>query len=89
MRVHTHVYDDPFVQQALLLCRHDKIVRVVFVVNNVLQVNSWEHEQIYLTKKPLQFNQRKQLEGWKQTDSGYKVHNSSRVGFAFYVKDAL
>lgn len=39
-RVHTHVHDDPFVQQALLLCRHDEIVRVVFVVNNVLQVDS-------------------------------------------------
>lgn len=40
MRVHTHIYDDPFVKQALLLCRHHKIVGVVFVVNNVLQVNS-------------------------------------------------
>lgn len=38
--VYTHIYNDPFVQQTLLLCRHDKVVGVVFVVNYVFQVNS-------------------------------------------------
>lgn len=63
--VHTHVYNDPFVQQTLLLCRHDKVVCVVFVVNYVLQVNSWKHEQIYL--KSTQSAARRSNE--KQTDS--------------------
>lgn len=30
----------PFVQQALLFGRHNKIVCVIFVVDNVLQINT-------------------------------------------------
>lgn len=35
----TYIDDDPFVQQALLLGSHDKIVGAVLVVNNVLKIN--------------------------------------------------
>lgn len=35
----TYVNDDAFVQQALLLGCHDKVVGRVLVVNNVLEIN--------------------------------------------------
>lgn len=35
----THIDDDTFVEQALLLGSHDKIVGTVLVVNNVLKIN--------------------------------------------------
>lgn len=35
----TYVKDDTFVQQALLLGCHDKVVGTVLVVNNVLEIN--------------------------------------------------
>lgn len=38
--VYTHIYYDSFVQETLFLCGHDEVVRVVFVVNYILQVNS-------------------------------------------------
>lgn len=85
MCVHTHVYNDPFVQQTLLLCRHDKVVRVVFVVNYVLQVNSWKHEQIYLTKST-QSAARRSNE--KQTDST-AWYTTQTVRFVFKKKEAL
>lgn len=34
-----HLQDDSFLQQTLFLCRHHKVVRVIFVVNDVLQVD--------------------------------------------------
>lgn len=48
--VQTHIYYDSFIQERLFLCRHDEVVCVVFVVNYVLQVNSWKHKQIYSTE---------------------------------------
>jgi len=42
----THMNDDPLVQQALLLSRHDKVVCVVFVVNDVLKINPCERDKI-------------------------------------------
>lgn len=35
-----YINDDSFVQQALFLGSHDKVMRVVPVVHNVLQVNT-------------------------------------------------
>lgn len=35
----TYINDDAFVQQALLLGCHDKVVSTVLVVNNVLEIN--------------------------------------------------
>lgn len=35
----TYINDDAFVQQALLLGCHDKVVGTVLVVNNVLEIN--------------------------------------------------
>ena len=40
----TYVQYHPFVQQALLLGCHNEIVRVVLVVDDVLQVNACEQE---------------------------------------------
>lgn len=39
--------DDTLVQQALLLRCHDEVVRVVFVVNNVLQINTCAKDQTH------------------------------------------
>lgn len=36
-----HLEDDPLLEQALLLGRHDKIVSVVLVVDDVFQVDAW------------------------------------------------
>lgn len=36
-----HLEDDALLDQALLLGRHDKIVSVILVVNNVFQVDAW------------------------------------------------
>jgi hypothetical protein len=36
----THINDDTFVEQALLLGSHDKVVGTVLVVNNVLKIDS-------------------------------------------------
>lgn len=36
----THLSDDTFVQKVLLLCRHYKVVSIIFVVHNVFQVDS-------------------------------------------------
>lgn len=40
----TYINDDAFVQQALLLGRHDKVVGTVLVVNNVLEINPWKEK---------------------------------------------
>lgn len=40
----THINDNSFIQQALFLCSHDKVVRVVLVVHNVLQVDACDKE---------------------------------------------
>lgn len=37
----THLKDDAFLQKVLLLRRHHKVVRIIFVVDDVLQVDSW------------------------------------------------
>ncbi len=37
----SHLFIDPLLQQALLLGSHDKVVGVVFVVENILQINTW------------------------------------------------
>lgn len=36
----THMKNDSFLQQTLLLCSHHKVVRVILVVDDVFQVNS-------------------------------------------------
>lgn len=37
----SHLFNDPLLQQALLFGSHDKVVGVVFVVDNILQINTW------------------------------------------------
>lgn len=37
----SHLFNDPLLQQAILLGSHDKVVGVVFVVDNILQINTW------------------------------------------------
>ena len=37
----SHLFNDPLLQQALLLGSHDEVVGGVFVVDNVLQINTW------------------------------------------------
>lgn len=68
LRVHTHVDDDPLLKETLLLCRHDKVVRVVSVVNNVLQVDAWKHEQMHLTEPPRSATGGRNYERQEQTD---------------------
>lgn len=46
----TYINDDSFVQQALLLGCHDKVVRRVLVVDNVLEINPCKEkhsDQVY------------------------------------------
>lgn len=38
----THMQNDSLLQQALFLGSHDKVVRVILVVDNVFQVNSYQ-----------------------------------------------
>jgi len=35
----THIDDHTLIQQALFLCSHDKVVRVVPVIDDVFQIN--------------------------------------------------
>lgn len=44
----THMNDDTLVQQALLLRCHDEVVRFVFVVNNVLQINACTKDKLMI-----------------------------------------
>lgn len=37
----THVQNDTLLQQTLLLGSHHKVVRVIFIVDNVFQINPW------------------------------------------------
>lgn len=37
----SHLFNDPLLQQALLLGSHNKVVGFVFVVDNILQINIW------------------------------------------------
>lgn len=37
----SHLLNDPLLQQTLPLGSHDKVVGVVFVVDNILQINTW------------------------------------------------
>lgn len=39
-----HLFNDPLLQQALLLGSHDKVVGVVFVVDNILKINTWNEK---------------------------------------------
>ena len=36
-----HLQDDTLLQQALLLGCHDEVVRIILVVDDVLQINPW------------------------------------------------
>ena len=36
-----HLQDDTLLQQALLLGCHDQVVRIILVVDDVLQINPW------------------------------------------------
>lgn len=36
-----HLQDDALLQQALLLGCHDEVMRIILVVDNVLQINPW------------------------------------------------
>lgn len=50
IQVSTHVNNNAFIQQTLLLRSHDKVVCVVLVVHNILQVNPClkkERKEIY------------------------------------------
>ena len=40
LALNTHMNNDSFIQQALLLRSHDKVVSVVLVVYNVLEINA-------------------------------------------------
>ena len=44
----SHLFNDPFLQQALLFGSHDKVVGVVFIVDNILQIDTWNGESIEL-----------------------------------------
>lgn len=44
-----YVEDDSLVQQALFLSSHDKVVRVVPVVHNVLQVDACNEDNVSVT----------------------------------------
>lgn len=37
----THVQNNTLLQQTLLLCSHHKVVRVIFIIDNVFQINPW------------------------------------------------
>lgn len=37
----SHLLYDPLLQQALLLGSHDKVVGFIFVVDDILQINTW------------------------------------------------
>lgn len=37
----SHLFNDPFLQQALLFGSHDKVVGVVFIVDDILQIDTW------------------------------------------------
>lgn len=36
-----HLFNDPFLQQALLFGSHDEVVGVIFIIDNVLQIDAW------------------------------------------------
>lgn len=36
----SYLFDDPFLQQTVFLSSHDKVMRVIFVVDYVLQINA-------------------------------------------------
>lgn len=41
----SHLLNDPLFQQTLPLGSHDKVVGVVFVVDNILQINTWKERK--------------------------------------------
>lgn len=45
LKRHTHMNDDALVEQTLLLSCHDKVVCVVFVVDDVLQIDPCERDK--------------------------------------------
>lgn len=48
----THTQYDSFLQETLLLSRHDKVMSVILIVDDVLQVNTCERNmEEWLEKK--------------------------------------
>lgn len=51
--MYTYVNDDSFVQKTLFFCSHYKIVSAIFIVNNILQINSWKENISEYEKTPV------------------------------------
>lgn len=45
----SHLFNDPFLQQALLFGSHHKVVGVIFIVDDVFQIDAWKKERNFTT----------------------------------------
>lgn len=48
----SHLFNDPFLQQALLFGSHDKVVGVIFIIDNILQIDACSESRAGKEREP-------------------------------------